>query len=559
MTPTALPTPADPADVVVTDPDGSASVELADATPAAVVADDQPTVAPTIDPAVGPLGGNARPGDYVALARLQANDQTLRQKAYRSSLFTLVAFGFGQMVRFGSAPLVAYLLVKPEYLGVVALVGVFTTLLEAVSDVGTEHAIMQHKRGDEPVFLNTAFTLHAVRGVVLWLVACALAYPIYLLYRGQAEADYLLWMLPVLGISLLIRGFNSTSTSTLNRHLMVGRLTALSLAHLLVSTGVTIAIAWVWRTPWSMVLGGLAANVMYMVASHLLLRGYRNRFCWDAGARRELMHFGKWILVSTLTTYLAYNIDRPLLGKLTDLRWLGLYGIAMTLVFIPREIIGRLMMVTLFPALSRTAESRRQDLPAVVRKARGVTLTASLVLTLGVVLAGPLFITIFYKPEFHVAGWLTQLAAIGAWFILLTATADRALLAVGKSRALAASNVVNLVVSVVGCLVGLYVEERVFGHADGVAGFMLGLAVGKLAGHAMIQIEMAREGMSIFRQDVLYTALLLALSLAGIWAPRWVTHWWRPGHDFQNQLFAAIAVCAAVGAWAALRVRKAIR
>ena len=510
MTPTALPTPADPADVVVTDPDGSAPVELADATPAAVVAEQAaPVLNYAVPDAVGPLGGNARPGDYVALARLQANDQTLRQKAYRSSLFTLVAFGFGQMVRFGSAPLVAYLLVKPEYLGVVALVGVFTTLLEAVSDVGTEHAIMQHKRGDEPVFLNTAFTLHAVRGVVLWLVACALAYPIYLLYRGQAEADYLLWMLPVLGISLLIRGFNSTSTSTLNRHLMVGRLTALNLAHLLVSTGITVLVAWVWRTPWSMVLGGLAANVMYMVATHLILRGYRNGFCWDAGARREL--------------------------------------------------IGRLMMVTLFPALSRTAESRRHDLPAVVRKARGVTLTASLVLTLGVVLAGPLFITMFYKPEFHVAGWLTQLAAIGAWFILLTATADRALLAVGKSRALAASNVVNLVVSVVGCLVGLYVEEHVFGHADGVAGFMLGLAVGKLAGHAMIQIEMAREGMSIFRQDVLYSALLLALSLAGIWAPRWVTHWWRPGHEFQNQMVAAIAVCAVVGAWAGLRVRKAIR
>src|SRR5205085_11286150 len=125
---------------------------------------------------------------------------------------------------------------------------------------------------------------------------------------------------------------------------------------------VQILIAWRWPSPWAIVLGGLTSNAFWLVATHTLMPGRPNRFCWDREVRRELMKFGRWIMISTLITYTAMQIDRPLMGKLLDEAWLGLYAIALNLVRLPSEIISRLASVTLFPTLARAAEGSRAHL-----------------------------------------------------------------------------------------------------------------------------------------------------------------------------------------------------
>lgn len=495
-------------------------------------------------------------GQDAAAETAKGNGLSLKQRAVRSSMWTMTAFAAGQVIRFVSNPVLAYLLIPADF-GVVRLVGIFVTLLAALSDVGIEQAIIQNKRGDERNFLNAAWTVNVLRGVLLWLGACAIAFPVYWTYRGQPEATYLLWMIPVAGLGTLINGFNSTATYTLNRHLQMGRLTILNLLHQCVNTGAVVAIAIVWRSPWAIVAGGLIGNAFYVGCSHFLIPGYRNRFRWDPAVNRELMRFGKWIMISTLITYTANQIDQPLLGKLLDISWLGLYAIALGLVTIPREVISRLASVTLFPALARAAETDPEELRRVLRRARSLILTVTLALMLGVVLGGPLFITLFFKPAYHPAGWLTQFAAIGSWFVLLQISADRALLAMGKTKPLATSNAINLVVTVAAGLLGRWFEMKFTGNPDGIAGFLLGLAMGKLAGHQIIQYEMHRAGLPILRQDTMYSLALLALSLAGIFVPRLI-----PGYAGQKIWYdgiAAVSLCSVTCVWAGIRVLRGIR
>src|SRR6185503_4494893 len=134
------------------------------------------------------------------------------------------AFALSQVIRFGSVYFLQWYLL-PDDFGVANTVGFFIVLLAALSDVGIEQAIIQNKRGDDPVFLNTAWTLHVMRGLVLWLGACLLAYPAYRFYSHDKDATYLLWMIPVAGLSPLISGLNSTAVFTLHRHLRQGLLT----------------------------------------------------------------------------------------------------------------------------------------------------------------------------------------------------------------------------------------------------------------------------------------------------------------------------------------------
>ena len=481
---------------------------------------------------------------------------SLKTRALRGSLWTLLAFVAGQLIRLVSGPLLAYLL-TPEDFGTVALVTVFVTALYAFADVGIEQAIIQNPRGDEEVFLNTAWTLHIVRGLLLWLGCCAIAFPVFWIFRDKGNAHYLLAMLPVAGLNPLLAGFNATRLFSLSRHLQLGRVTLINLGQQLAAVFVQIAIAWAWPSPWSIIFGSLAGTAFVLITSHTLLPGIRNRFCWDASVRKEILKFGKWIVVSTLFTFAAMQIDRPLLDKLLDEAWLGIYIVAINLVRLPADVITRLTAVSLFPALARAAQQHPDELRRMFRRARSLILTVCVAMTVGIVLAGPLFITLLYRARWQPAGPFVQWASIGGWFLLLQLSADRALLALGKTRPLAISNLVSLIVTVVGAFVGHTIDQRFFGHPHGVIGFILGTSAGRVAGHAMIQLEMARAALPIFRQDVAYSLLLGAICAIGIVAPRLLSgHAARP---LVYDIVACVSVCSATCAWAGLSVWRGIR
>lgn len=481
---------------------------------------------------------------------------SLKTRAVRGSAWTMLAFGMGQLLRIISSPILAWLLVPADF-GTIALVMVFVTAVHAFGDVGIEQAIIQSPRGDEEVFLNTAWTLHIVRGILLFLGCCAIAIPVHAFFRDKENAHYLLAMIPVAGLNPLIAGFNATRLFTLNRHLQLGRTTLLNLGQQIVAILVQIAIAYVWRTPWSIILGLLAGTSVTLIASHTLLPGIRNRLCWDASVRREILKFGKWIVVSTLFTFAAMQIDRPLLDKLLDEAWLGLYVVAINLVRVPTEVVTRLTSVTLFPTLARAAQQHPDELHRVFRRARSLILAACVVMALGVVLAAPLFIKLLYKPRWHAAASFVQWASIGGWFLLLQVSADRALLALGKTRPLALSNLASLIVTVIGAFVGHSLDRAYFGHPDGVIGFILGASAGRLAGHLMIQIEMARAGLSIFRQDLLYSLLLAAACALGIGLPRLFS-----GYTQRPLVYDGVAcatLCTLTCAWAGVFILRGIR
>ena len=137
-----------------------------------------------------------------------ARGEGLLARAIRSSAWTIFGYGTSQAVRLG-ANLILTRLLFPEAFGLMALIGVIITGLALFSDFGIGPSIMQNKRGDEPAFLNTAWTIQILRGAVLYLGCCALAWPAAVFYGEPTLAHFL----SIASLSLLIGGFlrpNST-------------------------------------------------------------------------------------------------------------------------------------------------------------------------------------------------------------------------------------------------------------------------------------------------------------------------------------------------------------
>ena len=152
------------------------------------------------------------------------------RRAARGSLIEMVTFVVSYGLRFVSSMALRGLLF-PAAFGVMEVVTGVNVGLAMLTDVGIREAAIRSERGEEQVFLDTAWTMHVVRGVALWLVTVVLAYPAALLSNEPS----LVYVLPIASLSTLILGFVSTADLTLRRRMRIGKINALSRAANLLS------------------------------------------------------------------------------------------------------------------------------------------------------------------------------------------------------------------------------------------------------------------------------------------------------------------------------------
>lgn len=202
-----------------------------------------------------------------------------RARALRSAGFILIGFGGQNILRLASNLILTRLLF-PEAFGLMSLVMVFLTGLALFSDLGVNVSIMQHKRGEDRAFLNTAWTLQIVRGVLLWLVCCAIAWPAAQIY----QEPQLLRLLPVAGLAAVIGGFTTTKIAVANRNLQIGVQVMTGLGAQSIGIVIMVALAWVWRDVWALVVGGLLGALLQNILQHRLIPGPANRLHWDREA-----------------------------------------------------------------------------------------------------------------------------------------------------------------------------------------------------------------------------------------------------------------------------------
>lgn len=420
----------------------------------------------------------------------------------RNSMWTIGGYAAGQVLRL-AGNIVVSRLVLPEAFGLMAIVNVLIQGLTMFSDVGIEPVLVQNKRGDEPRFYNTAWTVQVVRGWLLFLSASLLAVPAAHLY----DEPRLLYLLPVAAGVTVVAGFNSTALYAVRRHLLIGRLTLLELTAQVVGVAVMCGWAWVQPSVWAMIAGLAAQSAVTLVGSHLLLPNYRNRFAWDHSAFADLFHFGKWVFVSTLITFCAMQIDRLMLGRLITLDALGVYSVALAIAMMPNMLMQTLSGTVLYPLLSRVVRTSPSLLQAKLGECREILLSLGVFCTAGVVLEAPTFFSLLYDARYAAAGLLAQLLAVGVWVSIISNTLERALQALGDTRSLATYNLTKLVVGVAAALAGF--------STFGLPGFILGYACGAACGHLVLLRCLKRRGISAWHEDVRMTALVALTIVLG--------------------------------------------
>jgi O-antigen/teichoic acid export membrane protein len=424
---------------------------------------------------------------------------SLKQKAIRGSLWTLVGYGLSQGFRL-AGNLALTRLLTPEIFGLMTLVQTFLTGLQMFSDFGVFPNIIQSPRGDDPKFLNTAWTIQVIRGGGLWLGACLLAIPVAAFYNEPA----LLQLLPATGLTALIGGFTSTKLATAHRQLSMKDLTILDLVTGFFSILVTVAATLIFRSIWALVIGNLLGSLFRTIVSHRWLKGERNKFCWDLEAVREIQQFGRWIFISTIIGFFALQGDRLLFGKLLDVHFLGIYGIALGLSSMVEQIVDQVNKRVLFPTYSELIRERPQDLYPRLRKSRAILLVLGCACALLFVLGGNQLVDWLYDDRYREAGWILRVLAIAFLGRILSTTYEDILFAKGMTFSTMTLTVVGICIQIGALLVGY--------HLGGYQGVIIGIAATDALTYIAYAICFAR--LSLWQPELDLPVLVFGAGLA---------------------------------------------
>jgi O-antigen/teichoic acid export membrane protein len=437
-------------------------------------------------------------------------EKPLGSRAVRAAFFAFGKRGGGQLVRLLSNLVLTRVLLT-EAFGLMALVAVLLQALDMFSDVGIGPSIIRSARGDDPIFLDTIWTVQLLRGVGVWVIACIVAVPFAHLY-GQ---PLLTQMIPVAGFNAVLNGLASTKLHTQNRHLHLGRVMVQELSAQIVGTLVMIVLAVVWRSVWALVIGAMLSTAMRTLLSFTLLPGRNNRFRWEPAARNELLGFGRWVFLSTMLTFTSQSADRLIFGKLITIELLGVYGIGKMMAAAPSEAMSHIGLSVVFPYYSEVVTSGRPLPPVFERARRPLLVLAGCSLSL-LAASGSVIIDVLYDRRYAAAGWVLQVLALGAWFNVLWSTNVAALLALGQSKWMAATTLIKTLAIVVLVPIGF--------HFYGFSGAVVALALAEVVQLSISATAIAQQKLCSVWQDAPLTLLVLASAVAGFWAGPGITH-----------------------------------
>ncbi len=437
-----------------------------------------PALAVVLEPPLYPMAASLRPR---VLAPAEQPAQDLESRVRSGTRWSMLNTIVVRVSNFAVGVLLARTVFGPSVFGLYAVSQIVLAVLLSANELGVSAAIIRWE-GDIRSFARTVFTLSVVSSTVIYvgLYACA---PAIARLLGSPDATF---MLRILCLCVIIDGLASVPLALLTREFAQGRRMLVNLANFVVSTGVTVWLAFsgqgAMSFAWGSLAGCIVALIVAMVAAPMfVLPG------WNTADARQLLQFGLPLAGASLLTLGVFNVDSAIVGATLGPAMLGLYQLAFNISSWPVSSISQAVQRVSFAGFSRVADSGR-GLTDAFSRALGLLMALTVpACVLLATTAEPLIRAVYGERWVGAAHALSLLAMLGLLRVAYGLFYD-AMAAVGKRNTLMAIQGIWLVTLIPVLLVGA----------------RLGGITGVAAGHVVVAAALVGP------------AFLWALSRAGI-------------------------------------------
>lgn len=412
-----------------------------------------------------------------------------------------------------TSSLVLTRLLVPEAFGLVAAVQTLYFALVMFSDLGVWQSVVTSPRGQSPDFLGTAMSVQLARGALLGMVVFGLALGLIFFSSHMSfgsETVYadkrLPWMLAVFSVCALLQGAESMNLAIAQRELRASQLMRLELASQLAGMLVTILMAFLTRSVWSLMIGTLTATTARTLFSHTILPGVIIKPCWNLDCFREIIGFGKWIFLSSIIGFAAANGEKILLGGMLPAASFGIFSIAALLLAAITGLVGNLNAHLVFPGLSEALRVSFKDAMRVYTKVQQLADGILGFIAGATFMAGGWVVYFLYDLRYAKAGWMLEILGLGLLAIRYQVL-EQMMFARNQPAWVTLSNILRVV--------GL-IFFIPLGYAwGGERGAVIAVVLSQFVGWPVALIFKYKQGLLDWRSESIWPIALIAGVIAG--------------------------------------------
>jgi O-antigen/teichoic acid export membrane protein len=236
--------------------------------------------------------------------------------------------------------------ISPYEYGLMGMVATLTVLVQAFSDFGLSWATVQHRdltRGQ----IDMLWAINVVFGLLL-MALCMVFSPALARFYGHPELTKLSI---ACSVALFLASVAAQPTALMRRQMHLGQVAVSGLIALVVSSAVSLMMAWHGYGYWALVAQMVVSQVV-TVAVVFPMSGYWPRLPRHFAPVGAMLAFGGFSMAFGMVTYISRNLDNVLIGKYWGAIDLGYYTRAYFLMQLPGMLAIGLYSNIVIPAMS---------------------------------------------------------------------------------------------------------------------------------------------------------------------------------------------------------------
>ena len=353
-----------------------------------------------------------------------------------------------QLVTFAVSIILARLL-DPAVYGTIALVTVFTTILQVFVDSGLGVALVQKKDSDKVDF-STVFYFNFALCLALYAILFFSAPLISLFY----EMPELTPIVRVLGLTLVISGVKNIQQSYVSKHMLFKKLFVSSIGSTIVSAIVGIAMAFAGYGVWALVAQNLVSNLATAIILWFTVR-WRPTCDFSFERLKSLFSFGWKILVSGLLNTIYNDIRTLIIGKKYSSDDLAFYNKGNQFPNLIVSNVNTSIDSVLLPVMAREQDNSRRVMEMTRRAIKTSTYVIMPMMMGLAVCAEPIVRLLLTEKWLPVVLYMRVFCFTYAFFPIHTANLN-AIKAMGRSDLFLTLEIIKKIVGVVAIAISMW-------------------------------------------------------------------------------------------------------
>ncbi len=376
----------------------------------------------------------------------------LKQKVVHSLGWNLAGSVIIQLLNLITKIILARLLFPADF-GIFAMVFIFINFLGIFVGFGISSAII-YKKEEPQKTLNTAVVLTTIIGIVLFFISYFSSNVIAVFFNQELLEP----MIKLVSVVFLFDSLSTLLYATFIKELEFKKKTIIDITSVFIYSILVLVLVYIGLGVWALVISYVLQH-LFVVILLWIFSPRRPSWEYDKTIAKEMFHFGKYALATSIIAWAITSIDNLFVGKQLGDESLGYYSMSFTIAALPVVSFTHLITAVFHPVYAKIQDDQNRLKEAYLKPLEW-SLTVILPVSVGLFILADILVLVLFGEKWLPIVPLLKIFAIYCILRTVCTIIAQLLEGIGKPKDAAKIVFIELIILCIGIITliswGLY-------------------------------------------------------------------------------------------------------